>query len=121
MEPAEPAHRLALARTRTVRLRSGLIALVLLLVGAAALWTWREQVITKLGDLLVEETPPAPADLVAVFDNEVPGPPHPALSPQWGRGIRMKRAAWRERSPNQESSVARAFSSLSPASGERAG
>ena len=29
-------------------------------------------VLTKLGGLLVEETPPAPADLVAVFDNGVP-------------------------------------------------
>ena len=38
----------------------------------AALWTWREPVLTKLGGLLVEETPPAAADLVAIFDNEVP-------------------------------------------------
>lgn len=38
----------------------------------AALWTWRGPALTKLGGLLVEGTPPAPADLVAVFDNEVP-------------------------------------------------
>ena len=48
------------------------MALLLLLVGAAALWTWREPVLTKLGGLLVEETPPAPADLVALFDNDAP-------------------------------------------------
>ena len=60
------------ARPRIVRLRVAVSALLLLLFGAAALWTWREPVLTKLGGLLVEETPPAPADLVAVVDNDVP-------------------------------------------------
>jgi len=59
------------ARPRTARLRLAVLALLLLLFGAAALWTWREPVLTKLGGLLVEETPPAAADLVAVLDNEV--------------------------------------------------
>jgi hypothetical protein len=55
-----------------VRVRSGVVALLLLLVGTAILWTWWVPALTKLGGLLVEETPLAPADLVAVFDNEVP-------------------------------------------------
>jgi hypothetical protein len=37
----------------------------------ASFWTWHDPILTKLGRLLVEETPLAPADLVAVFDNEV--------------------------------------------------
>jgi hypothetical protein len=72
MEPGEPAFPLVPARARTIRLRLGVTALLLLLFGAAALWTWREPVLTEVGGLLVEETPPAPSDLVAVFDNEVP-------------------------------------------------
>jgi uncharacterized SAM-binding protein YcdF (DUF218 family) len=72
MELSEPPFSVVPARSRTVRLRSGVAALLLLLFGAAALWVWREPVLTKLGGLLVEETPLAPADLVAVFDNEFP-------------------------------------------------
>ena len=72
MEPPEPPVSVVPVRSRTVRLRSGVTALLLLLLGAAALWMWRDPVLTKLGGLLVEETPLAPADLVAVFDNEVP-------------------------------------------------
>src|SRR5437667_181120 len=71
MEPAKPAYLLVSARTRAGRLRSGVIGLLLVLFAAAALWTWREPVLTKLGGLLVEETPLAPADLVAVLENEV--------------------------------------------------
>jgi len=72
MDPAEPADPRVSVRRRNMRLRSGVVALLLLLFGAAALWTWHERALTKLGELFVEETPPAPADLVAVFDNEVP-------------------------------------------------
>ena len=72
MEPAEPAYPRVSARPRVVRLRSGVIGLLLFLFGTAALWAWREPVLVKLGWLLVEETPRAPADLVAVFDNGVP-------------------------------------------------
>ena len=72
MEPGKPVYPLVPARSRTVRLGSGAAALLLLLFGAAALWEWREPALTTLGGLLVEETPPAPADLVAVFDNDVP-------------------------------------------------
>jgi uncharacterized SAM-binding protein YcdF (DUF218 family) len=68
----DPAYPLVPARPRTVRLRLAVLALLLLLFGVAALWTWHEPILTKLGRLLVEETPPAPADLVAVFDNELP-------------------------------------------------
>src|SRR5436190_845290 len=72
MEPAEPTYSRVSWRRRTIRLRSGALALLFLLFGAAALWIWHESVLTKVADLLVEETPPGPADLVAVFDNEVP-------------------------------------------------
>ena len=71
MEPAEPDHSRVSSRRRASRLRSSVVGILLLLLGAAVLWTWREPVLTKLGGLLVEEAPPAPADLVAVFDNEV--------------------------------------------------
>ena len=68
MKPVDPR---VPSRPRTGRLRSGVVGLLLLLLGAAALWTWREPVLTTLGGLLVEETPPARADLVAVLDNDV--------------------------------------------------
>ena len=68
----DPAYPLVHARPRTVRLRFAVLALVLLLFAAVSLWAWHEPILTNLGRLLVEETPPAPADLVAVLDNEVP-------------------------------------------------
>jgi hypothetical protein len=72
MEPTEPAYPLDAARFRTLRLRARVIALLLLFAGAAALWAWHEPVLTKLGGLLVQEIRLAPADLVAVFSDEVP-------------------------------------------------
>jgi len=68
----DPAYPLVHVRSRTVRLRFAVFALLLLLFAAVSLWTWHAPILTSLGRLLVEETPPAPADLVAVLDNEVP-------------------------------------------------
>jgi hypothetical protein len=68
----DPAYPLVHARPRTVRLRFAVLALLLLLFAAVFLWTWNEPILTKLGRRLVEEIPPAPADLVAVLDNDVP-------------------------------------------------
>jgi len=61
------------ARLRPVRVRLGLLALFLPLLGIVALWIWHEPALNGLGRFLVEETPLAPADLVVVFgNNEVP-------------------------------------------------
>src|SRR5437867_3708050 len=72
METIVPVYLLVPAKSSKIHLRAGAVVLLLFLFGSAALWIWREPVLTTLGGLLIEETPPARADLVAVFDNEVP-------------------------------------------------
>jgi uncharacterized SAM-binding protein YcdF (DUF218 family) len=69
MAPSETTSPLVVARFRPVRLRLGLLALLLPLLGIAALWICHEPALNGLGRFLVEETPLSQADLVVVFGN----------------------------------------------------
>jgi len=73
METSEATSPPVVAQPRQVRVRVGFLALLLPLLGIAALWIWPEPALNRLGRLFVEETRLAQADLVVVLgNNEVP-------------------------------------------------
>jgi uncharacterized SAM-binding protein YcdF (DUF218 family) len=72
MIPSETASPIAGAGVRAIRVRLGLLALLLPLLGAVV-WFCHEPLLNSLGRFVVEESPLAPSDLVVVLaDNEVP-------------------------------------------------